>query len=139
MTATYAQARDDLLELVYNAWSPTGYTMLWPDKPGEKPSTAVPWARTTLQHNLGGQASLAAVGGQRRWSRRGFLFVQIFTPAGEGLSQAYPLAKIVADALEGASTFHGVWLRDVALREVGPDGDWFRVNIEAEFNYDEVK
>lgn len=139
MTATYAQARSEMFALLKAAWDPTTFKMVWPDKPDAKPSGRTPWARTTLRHNLGGQATLANHAGVSRFRREGILTVQIFTPSGEGLSRAYDLAKIIADALEGASTSRGVWFRNTRLNEVGPDGDWFQLNVTTDFIYDEIK
>jgi hypothetical protein len=87
----------------------------------------------------GNQASLANDGGRRRWERTGLVTVQIFVPAGEGLSEAYSLAKTVADAYEGTTTASGVWFRNVRVNEVGADGAWFQVNALIEFIYDEIK
>ncbi len=53
MTATYSQARDEILGTFWDAWEPTGHTVIWPDKPGDKPSGAEPFARVTIRHATG--------------------------------------------------------------------------------------
>lgn len=139
MTATYAQARDDILGQVYSAWAPTGWTIFFPDKEETEKPTKEPWARVTLRHADGEQATLANHGSRRRWQRSGNLFVQVFTPVGEGLSRSYDLCKILTDALEGKSTARGVWFRNVRLNEIGTSDAWYQINIEATWEYDEVK
>lgn len=139
MTATRTEARDDIMELVNDAWTPTTWQIQWPDKPADVPTTPDPWARAVMKHASGTQASLAGDTGQRRWTRTGVLTIQVFTPAGEGLSRSDVLSTILVDALEGASTPHGVWFREVRAQEIGPDGDWYQVNVMAVFEYDEVK
>jgi hypothetical protein len=139
MTATFNQARDEIFALIKTAWETTGFNMVWPDKPNTKPSGRTPWARTTLRHSTGQQATIASFSGVSRWFREGVLTIQIFTPSGEGLSRAYDLAKVISDALEGVSTSCGVWFRNTRLNEVGPDGDWFQINVMTDFNYDEIK
>lgn len=139
MTATYAQAVDDILGVFKTAWDTTGWIALYTNVKGDTPSGEDPWARVNLQHTGGGQASLTGGLGTTRWGREGFLTVQVFAPAGEGLSGAHTLAKIISDAFEGTSTVNGVWFRNVRVNEVGEDGDWYQVNVVIDFEYDEIK
>lgn len=141
MTATFAEARDEMLAQVYDAWiaaNPT-YPMLFDDRMGSKPPSETPWARTTVRHNRGDQETLANAIGTRLFSRDGLITVQIFTPIGAGLQLSDTLAKVIADALEGQATPSGVWFRNVRLREVGPDGSFYQTNVIGEFVYDEAK
>jgi hypothetical protein len=126
--------------MVKDAWDTTGYKMIWDDNPGTIPTTMVPWARSTLIHVTGFQATLTDGSGRKRFRRTGFLTVQIFTPTGEGLSSADILAKLISDAFEGQSSPLGVWFRDVKTNEVGSDdGNWYQTNVVIDFEYDEVK
>ncbi len=63
----------------------------------------------------------------------------MFATAGEGLELAYSLAETVVSAFEGTTTERGVEFRNTRLNEIGPDGDWFQINVLADFTYDEVK
>lgn len=142
MSATFAEARDAMAKLFTDAWklaNPT-FPIIYDDL-GEPqiPKTEKPWARLTIRHNRGEQETLANPLGQRLFSRDGLVTVQIFTPRGEGLTRAYILAKVAADAFEGQATPNGVWFRSVRLREVGPDGNWYQVNVIADFEYNEAK
>lgn len=139
MSATFSQARNEIFALLKAAWDTTGFSMQYPDKAFTQPNGRTPWARVTLRHNSGGQATLSNVDGKSRFKREGVITVQIFTPSGEGLSRSYDLAKIVADAFEGVYTAKGVWFRNTRLVESGPDGDWFQLNVNTDFIYDEIK
>ncbi len=126
---------------VYTAWktaNPT-YPMLFEDRPGDKPGTSTPWARVSIRHNQGDQEALSNPIGQNLFFRDGLLTVQIFTPMGAGLHSADTLAKVIADALEGRSTPGGVWFRRVRIKEIGPDGAFFQLNVIGEFEYSEAK
>jgi len=137
--ASYLEARDSIFEAIYGIWQPTGYDIQWPDKVFSKPDEQVPFARVTLNHEDGYQASLVNHHGQRIWERRGTLFVQIFTPLGQGNDEAYGLAKMLIDMLQKLYTSAGVMCRNVRLNEVGQeDYDFFQVNVVADFTYEEI-
>jgi len=141
MSLTYAEARDEMLKQLTDAWVAHDSTlpMLYDDRPEDIPGDGTAWARCHIQHNAGDQDTLAGPIGNRLFGRDGLIMVQIFAPIGKGLSKADELAKVVADAFEGQSTPGGVWFRKVRLREVGPDKAWYQVNVVAEFNYVEAK
>ena len=137
---TYAQARDEILVLLKTAWDAGAGTaaMLYPDL-AQEPPKAGSWARASVNHVAGQQGSLAGASGLVRYERRGVVVVQIFTEAGTGLSSADALATIVSDAFEGQTTPGAVWFRNVRINEIGPDGQWYQLNVLAEFLYDQYK
>lgn len=139
MTATFAQANDDILTLFKTAWDTTGHLALYENIEGAKPKAQSPWARLTVRHGPSAQASLAGGTGARRWERQGIITVQIFIPNGQGLSEGYSLGKIVADAFEGKASPLQVWFRNVRVNEIGPSGEWYQFNAIIEFTYDEIK
>ena len=139
MTATFAQANDDILALFKTAWDTTGLLALYENIEGAKPTAQAAWARLTVRHGPSAQASLSGGTGVKRWERQGIITVQIFIPNGQGLSQGYSLGKIVADAFEGKATSLQVWFRNVRLNEIGPSGEWYQFNAIIEFTYDEIK
>ena len=139
MPATIATARDEMSALFKAAWDTTGLPVIWDDVAKTPPKTRTGWARFTIRHEDGDQSTLSGGLGKARFTRRGTIFIQIFTPVGKGLSDADPLIKKAMDAYEGKSTASGVWFRNVRPREIGPDGDWNQVNVLADFEYDEVK
>lgn len=139
MTLTITQARDEISTLFKVAWDATGYLVIWDDVGQPAPTDRSPWARFTIRHYDGAQATLANHSGQRRYRRSGTIFVQLFAPTGEGLSTLDEMAIVAMRAFEGKSTAGGVWFRDVRLREVGVDGNWQQANVMADFEYDEVR
>ncbi|MEE8518138.1 MAG: hypothetical protein V3S98_03320 [Dehalococcoidia bacterium] len=100
----------------------------------ELPPTTTPWARFTVRHTPGDH-----VLGNTRFTRRGIVVAQLFTPLGEGLPQASDQAKIVVNSFDGEATPNGIWFNSVGLTDVGPGDSWRQENISAFFAYDEVK
>lgn len=143
MSATFATAYDEILALFKAAWDTTAHSA---NVDYENVAFTIPaadgtnaWARPRVRHASGGDGSLAGGLGTKSYDRTGVLLVQVFTSAGAGLVEGHALAKIVADAFDGVRTASGVWFRNVRLAEVGPDGEWFQLNISVDFAYDEVK
>lgn len=148
MSATIETARDDITKMFLDAWEADAISQNLPviywDLPNEIPSedsgdSPPAWARLTIQHTWGSQATLSGDTGKRRWLRRGMATVQIFTPTGDGLSLSDKLTMVAMRAFEGRSTASGIWFRYVRADEVGPDGVWFQTNVLASFEYDEVR
>lgn len=139
MTLTFAQARDEILTLFKTAWDATGHEAFYEDVKKQRDNTQDPWAWVILRHATGGQTALNGNAGERMFSRLGFVQVSVYTAIGGGLQDSYDLAKVVADAYEGASTSGGVWFRNVRINEIGRDGEFFIVNVIVDFEYDEVK
>lgn len=129
-------ARDEMLAVFKAAWDSTGYAAAYPDVPAEPPAAA-PWARPTVQHATGGQATLSGANGARRWTNRGILTVQVFAPAGDGMKTAYDLAQRVLVAFRQARGV--VWYRNHRLREAGTSGAFSQVNVLVDFTYDETR
>ena len=141
-------AYDEILGLFRTAWvagagAYTGGTIphvFWEGLgvEGEKPQEA-PWARVTIRHASGEQATLRGDAGLIRWRRSGIITIQVFFPLKlGGLAPSRSLARVAAAAYEGASTAGGAWFRNVRVTEIGPDGPWYNVNALAEFEYDEL-
>jgi hypothetical protein len=143
MTATVTQARDEMLATFRTAWTagPPSSTLpvLYPDVSQEVPSSGA-WARVMVKHSYGEQATLSGETGQRRFRHTGIITVQIFTPTGDGQVLNDQLIAIAKGAFEGVTTSPGrIMFRNVRINEVGQDGQWFQVNVLADFEYDEVK
>lgn len=143
MSLTRKEAVDEICAVFKTAWDTTGHgSRVKYDNVGNTsvpPSGQDPWARVAIRHATSAQASLSGTVGSRRFRRTGVLTVQVFEPAGQGLSGTTDLPKIVQDAFEGVSTPGGVWFRDVAINEIGPDKSYFQTNVVAFFEYDEIK
>jgi hypothetical protein len=89
-------------------------------------------------HESSDQLSLGETG-NRVFTREGQFIAQIFVPvAKRGLDESTLLAKAALDAFEGI-TFGGVRFHQVGAKTVGPQGNWFQVNVSGNFEFDEVK
>jgi len=143
MSLTRKQAIDEILALFKAAWDTTAYaSRVKYDNVGttsSPPSGQEPWCRVVLRHSASNQATLSGAVGTRRFRRYGVLTVQLFDLPGKGLSGAEDLSKIIMDAYEGKTSPGGVIFRRVRTNEIGPDGDFYQINIVAEFEYDEIK
>ena len=138
MNLTFAQANDDILALLKAAWDPTGHEMFYDDIREQRETDQTPWAQVVVRHAAGQQDTLGGIG-NRSFLRFGVVIVTINTPSGSGLSTAYALAKVVADAYEGVSSPNGVWFRNVRINELGRDGTFFQTNVLIDFEYTEIK
>lgn len=137
MTATVEQARDEMNALLKDALGST--QIVWDDVPANVPNGPAPWARVTVRHNAGGQATLSRQAGLSRYNRTGTIYVNLFAMPGDGLRVLDPLTKMALDALEGKTTPSGIWLTQVRVRELGIVKGWYQVNVLANFSYDEIK
>lgn len=147
---TYEEARDFILDKFKVAWD-ANTSVINGSVPAVEYQNVSPsknpladgnkaWARVTVRHATGEQRSMGTAGG-RIFTRYGIVTIQIFVPTGkQGLVLADRLGKVAVDAFEGEETSTGnVWFRNVTYREVGVDGNWFQVNVIAEFEYDVTK
>lgn len=134
----FADARDQMLKVFNDAWAPLGFPVVWSDVPGSAPTAETVWARVTVRHADGGQASLAGENGARRWNNAGVLFIQVFAPVGDGSTAAYSAAQTVANAYRDAKGLD-VWFRNTRINEVGASGAFEQINVLTDFSYDDVR
>jgi hypothetical protein len=139
MSLTHKQAVDDMFTLFKNVWDATGHEVFWESVNEDRETDDTSWATVTIRHALAARSPTLGGVGKRDFSRLGIITIQIFSQVGKGLSEAYALAKITADAYEGIASPNGVWFRDVTVREIGRVGQAFQMNVLATFEYDETK
>ena len=77
---TFNEAKDVICSIFNNYWQTTSYPVIWPDTVGKPPETEIPWARVSIQHYSGGQASLASFDATKRWRRTGSVFNKYSRP-----------------------------------------------------------
>lgn len=147
---TPALARIDMYQAVKTAWdagvATTGKVLVFDNITKDIPTDEVGatgdpplWGAVKVENNLSQASSLRGDGNLRRFRRGGLLFVELYTPAGNGLSSADEAVKVVLDGTEGQTTANGVYFRNAQVREEGVSGPWFLTVIAVEFEYDEVK
>jgi len=102
----------------------------------DQPNTS--HVRMIIRHNDGGQETLGPIT-QRRFYRRGTIFLILRTPADIGTSTADTLAQQARAIFEG-TVFNSIRCYGATTREFGNfDGDQFQITIEIPFEYEEVK
>lgn len=130
-------AIDQMLGVFKAVWDTyPGAIALYPNTPGDPPAGDVMWARATVKHATGAQTSLSSDTGTRRFTAYGFVWVQVFAPAGDGSTGATLPAQAIVDAYRKARL--AVLFRDVTLVEMGGDGAFSRVDVKANFEYDDI-
>lgn len=97
------------------------------------------WGRLAVREFVGRQESLGGLG-NRKFLRTGSVFFQIFTPADQGTEEADTLAQEARELLEGVKLdAKQIWLTNATVREIGPDGAWYNVVVEASYQYTETR
>jgi len=141
MPATIAQARDQILALAKAVADANSVSVVWEgmaaDKPADNPVKS--WVRIGLRHVGRRQANLAGADATRRYTSTGFLVMALFTPASSGLSLADSLSSAFRNGVEGKTTSGGVWFRNARTIEQGLEGSWWRTDVLADFEYDEIR
>lgn len=135
---TLNEAREAIYGAFQTGWVSTGVAWTRDNEAFEPPQDAS-WARLSVRHQSGRQDTLGAAGG-RKFARTGAAFVQIFTPIDDGVQRADGLSETARAIFEG-ERLTGTTVRfiGVSVREQGPEGAWYRVLVEAPFEYDETK
>lgn len=143
---TLVEARDAVQAGFLASWAPATETLLgeparvfWQaDQPNqdERPEPDEVFARFTIRHSSGAQRTLAEVGA-RRFTQRGFIFLEVFTPLSLNSEEAAQVADAGLKTLLGKE-YGGVWIRNARAIERQPEKHWFSWLITAEFEYDEV-
>jgi hypothetical protein len=130
------------MALFKTAWDAQGGTIplvFYQDTVTDIPKDGSAWAKISVLHQNGGQATLGEVG-NRTFRREGLVIVEIHSPFGEGLANGDLLSKVALDAFEGNTTASGeIWFRNARLSEIGQDGDWHISTVMVDFEYDEIK
>lgn len=150
--ATVTNARNEILARLKAAIDASSYsdlTVIYDDAHNSAPGTEVdppqvpsnkPWLRVGVRHSDGAQVSLGSVNGKRRQEMSGLVFVQVFTPAGDGLKQSDEIVEVVLDAYRtGGATPSGVQFRSARFAEIGKDGAWHQTNCLVDFLYDQIR
>jgi len=132
----FVAAKEAILDLFVTAWGVTTEITLDNETLN---NPADNYVRLTIRHNDAAQETLGAVG-NRKFTRLGSAFVQIFTPVDQGSQAADGFVATAMGIFEGVRiSGTTVRFKDVIPREIGPDGKWYQVNVQADFEYDETK
>lgn len=94
------------------------------------------WCRVVVRNTVSAQETLGPVGA-RKFERQGDIMIQVFVPVDMGTAHADTLAMAARAVFEGTK-FSGVSCYAGLVREIGPDGRWFQVNVTIPFTYYET-
>lgn len=135
---TPKEAVDTVYTQIFSVWSGISQTIKgqWPNKSndGVPPNESVTWYRVSTVHKEGAAISLPAADGSKLWQRKATTLVEIFLPAGEGITTAYSFSRSIEMPFVG-KTINNVDFRKVFTREVGNNASWFQVNVLIDFEY----
>lgn len=99
---------------------------------------SVKWVRISVRHRRGSRASLGRMDGKSKNTQAGFVFVEIYTPREDGLVNSDIYSAAFAESFRSGAD-GDIWISDVSEVEVGEDGNWFRADVIAEFEYDLIQ
>ena len=96
------------------------------------------WARISKRTFMQKQTAFGS-SGQKRHTARGLVFVQLFLPVSknEAWQKGQLMVSPIKKALSGRSSSGTVIFREPRAEELGLDGSHHRLNVVAEFEYDE--
>lgn len=132
---TINQARKAIYDKFLADWGATT-PFVMDNEEFDEPQTAQ-WARLSVKGMPNSDLTLGRIG-NRKFTREGILFIQIFVPAEEGTSNGDALATQARNIFEGERV-NGVWFTSMDVSEPGSDGKWYPYLIQGIFNYEQVK
>lgn len=151
MTVEFDAAVDEMQALFYSAWNANagavfGYVpeVEWYGREnGIKIDRSKVWARVSTQNVTEGQDTLSTcveVPYQKRYSLAGLIFVQLFLPktVDNAVVDGRKLAKVARNAFRGKKTDGGVVFYNACIKDVPPEDLFYRFNVVAEYEHDEL-
>lgn len=139
--ADIAAARDAILKKFNDTWGAQGSPPVvhFDGQKDTIPQDGSPYATIKVQHKLGALATLRDKASGGRFRAFGTVIVDIYAPLNDGLTAADGYVKVTQSAFEGQATDpDGVLFRSVRVKEIGGSGDWYRVQVQADFEYDRI-
>lgn len=133
-------AREAMYQAFETAWGAT--SAFTHDNENFDPPVNAPFVRMVVRHDgstleaIGG----AGDGGMNLYQRTGRVLLQVFGRLDKGTREADTLAQAARAIFEGTTlSSNAIRFNNVVLREIGPEGSWYQINLEAAFQYDERK
>lgn len=148
---TYAVAVNDIFKQINDAWvagaatavgEPVELRFVGVEKEGKIPTEKF-WGRVSTQGAAEGQASMAngiIAPNNRRYRADGLVYVQLFAPKSRNtaMQKLRLLSQLARDAFRGKSTANGVSFNFARIQELDPEESFYRINVVAEYQYDEI-
>lgn len=139
MIVSRTDARDRILSPLKTVVDAQSLYAIYDDTAKQPPEDGdTSWVRIQVRHRTGSRASLGRKDGTGKHTQRGFIFVEIYTPREDGLVKSDIYSAAFAEQLRKFPD-GDIWISEVADNEVGDDGNWYRVDVIAEFEYDLIQ
>lgn len=112
---------------------------------GALPGSTKFWARSSTQLATTRQSAHIMTndpgGSPVEFSTAGVVMIQIFAPMTE--KGSYAKGELLAEAAQcmfmATELAQGIWFRNPRINELVPDGTWYRWNVIADFQFNQVK
>ena len=136
-------ARDTILDYFLPLWGSTT-TIALDNQIFEPPIPSTAWIRLSIQFYDGEQASLGSNDGKVRYRHYGMLFIQVFTPVGEGTYNNDVYCQKLKDLFDSKDlngiTFYDVHVKTIGRTRMEDDGGiWYQQQVIADIQFDEDK
>lgn len=95
------------------------------------------WVRLNIQFNDGNQDSLGKEG-NRKYIKRGLIFVQVFTPANKGTNDNDDLCYSSLALLDGVR-INDLWMHSGKINTIGSDGEFYQQHVVVEFEFENIR
>lgn len=129
---TFTEARDIMSLHAIDAL-PVDFSIAFPDKPYDVPTSA--WARLTIRR--AGRSQRGFSDSKKKYVAFGIFSLEIFTRPGDGLTQNDALSDAAVVYLESLAGSSPITYRNIRAVDIGADGGFTKVNIYADFEYED--
>lgn len=120
---------------------PLTYYVFEDDKAEPPADEDIVWARFSVKRLPGGPGTMGRPG-NRKMDRRGIVFVQLFTPPGNGVGKISDYGEKAAGIFESCRLLaeHDIRFGTVEPGETGQveNGRWLGLSVEGPFDYEQI-
>jgi len=151
MTATYVEAVDDIFGLFNSAWDSNAGsivgsvpTVYWQgNEPAQTPGKDSFHVHVGTQTVIEQQTTFktgVAPSENKRYTANGLVVIQLYCPmsVSDSMDKGRQLAVLARNAFRGKESANNVWFRNVRINELPAEDDYYRLNIIADFEYDDL-
>jgi hypothetical protein len=152
MITDYTAAIDEISGFFYQDWNSVktsaivGYVpeIRWQNiELPSVPDASKFWCRFSTQSVFEEQTTLsncAGEPGKKRFTLSGLVFIQLFCPKSNARANelGQKLAEVAKKTFRGKATENKIWFRNVRINDLEPENLYYRFNVVAEFEYDEM-
>lgn len=134
---SYESVRKEVQKHFYDNFTGVASDKIAWDNVSYSPIEGQAWVRFSVQNNL---SNFVSVGGPNVKVRKyGIVFVQVFTPEGNGTLLSDQIVDNVVNSLEAEQLTSGFTLQESSVQNIGNSNGWYQVNVSTPFYYDEYR